>query len=286
MPEPGVAVNSEQFDGLRTAEVKNGSPSGSNRRARARRPVNYKLRDWIFSRQRYWGEPVPMVDCDGEYVPVPEERASGDASGGRELQAHRHRREPARAGRGLGERELSRRFGKNRSARNEHDAAVGRQLLVLPALPRPRQRERVRRAREDRLLDAGRSLRRRRRARGAPPALRALLAQGALRHRRSKHRRAVHAPREPGDDPRRGRREDVQEPRERHQPGRYRPRLRRRQHAHVRDVHGSARGRQAVVHERSRRRTPLPRPRLPPERAGARRRRATGGSAAAAAQDH
>ena len=67
--------------------------------------------------------------------------------------------------------------------RDQHHAAMGRQLLVLPALHRSAQRSErlVDRSRE--LLDARRPLRRRRRARGAPPALRPLLAQGALRLR-------------------------------------------------------------------------------------------------------
>ncbi|MFW5717899.1 MAG: leucine--tRNA ligase [Spirochaetota bacterium] len=73
MPEPGVAVNSGQFDGLPTAEVKNRITEWLERKGAGEKAVNYKLRDWIFSRQRYWGEPVPMVDCDGEYVPVSED---------------------------------------------------------------------------------------------------------------------------------------------------------------------------------------------------------------------
>ncbi len=72
MPEPGVAVNSGQFDGLKTAEFKKRITEWLEEQGVGEKAVNYKLRDWIFSRQRYWGEPVPMVDCGGEYVPVPE----------------------------------------------------------------------------------------------------------------------------------------------------------------------------------------------------------------------
>ena len=42
--------------------------------ARVNKAVNYKLRDWLFARQRYWGEPFPIVWVDGEPRPLPEEQ--------------------------------------------------------------------------------------------------------------------------------------------------------------------------------------------------------------------
>jgi leucyl-tRNA synthetase len=70
-PEYGYAVNSGQFDGMPTAEAKSAIIDWLEERGDGKRAVNYKLRDWIFSRQRYWGEPIPLVQCDGEYYPVP-----------------------------------------------------------------------------------------------------------------------------------------------------------------------------------------------------------------------
>jgi leucyl-tRNA synthetase len=59
--DDGVAVNSGPFDGLETAEFKKKITAWLAERGQAQPKVNYKLRDWLFSRQRYWGEPFPIL---------------------------------------------------------------------------------------------------------------------------------------------------------------------------------------------------------------------------------
>ena len=59
----GVSVNSGEFSGLSTEEAKKGIVEKLQKLGLGEATVQYKLRDWIFSRQRYWGEPIPVVHC-------------------------------------------------------------------------------------------------------------------------------------------------------------------------------------------------------------------------------
>ncbi len=71
--EAGVQVNSGQFDGLPSEEAKEKIADWLEQRGVGERKVNYRLRDWLVSRQRYWGTPIPVVYCDKcGMVPVPE----------------------------------------------------------------------------------------------------------------------------------------------------------------------------------------------------------------------
>jgi leucyl-tRNA synthetase len=69
----GIAINSGQFNGMPTPQFKEAVIQWLEEQGRGSRAVNYKLRDWIFSRQRYWGEPIPLLHCNGEIIPLPEE---------------------------------------------------------------------------------------------------------------------------------------------------------------------------------------------------------------------
>jgi leucyl-tRNA synthetase len=69
----GIMVNSGILDGLTVEEAKKKMIEYLAEKGIGRPKVNYKLRDWVFSRQRYWGEPIPIVICPKcGYVPVPE----------------------------------------------------------------------------------------------------------------------------------------------------------------------------------------------------------------------
>jgi len=69
----GYSVNSGSFTGLPTGEAKKRITDWLEEKGIGKRAVNYKLRDWIFSRQRYWGEPIPVVHCTQcGIIPLPE----------------------------------------------------------------------------------------------------------------------------------------------------------------------------------------------------------------------
>lgn len=70
----GTMINSGEWNGMESAVLKKEAPHIIEERGIGKATVNYKLRDWVFSRQRYWGEPIPIVHCpECGAVPVPEE---------------------------------------------------------------------------------------------------------------------------------------------------------------------------------------------------------------------
>lgn len=71
----GIVINSGDWDGMTVSEAKEKVPFLMEEKGWGKKTINYKLRDWVFSRQRYWGEPIPIVHCEHcGAVAVPEDQ--------------------------------------------------------------------------------------------------------------------------------------------------------------------------------------------------------------------
>lgn len=73
LTEDGLLVNSGEFSGLTSSEAREKMTAWLKKEKLGKKVVNYKMRDWVFSRQRYWGEPIPLIHCEQcGVVPVSE----------------------------------------------------------------------------------------------------------------------------------------------------------------------------------------------------------------------
>ena len=154
------------------------SSRGSRERGLGQPAINYRLRDWLLSRQRYWGCPIPIIHCEAcGIVPVPEDELPVLLP---EVEDYLPKgRVAARRRRGVGERRRARRCGgPARRETDTMDTFVDSSWYFL-RYTRPAQRRGAVRPRARRLLAAGRPVHRRDRARDPAPDVRALLHEGA-----------------------------------------------------------------------------------------------------------
>ena len=190
----GVAVNSGAFDGLPTPSSRRRSSPGWRQQGLGQKRVNYKLRDWLFSRQRYWGEPFPILhelDANGKPTgllrPLPESDLPLRLP---ELEDFKPTGTPepplAKATDWLTVTLDGKTYRRETNTMPQWAGSCWYYLRYLD----PQERQAVLRPGEGEILAAGRSVRRRGGARGAAPALLALLAQGAVRPRPSAVRRS------------------------------------------------------------------------------------------------
>ncbi len=206
----GTLVHSGFLDGLDAATAKRRMTEWLEAKGLGRKAIRYKFRDWIFSRQRYWGEPIPMLHrADGRTVPVPESELPVTLPDVARYEPTGTGESPLAAMRDWVERRDPRDGAPARLETNTMPGSAGSSWYYLRYLD-PTQRRRLLRSREGEGLDARRRLRRRHGALRRTPPLRALLAQGALRPRARLDEGAVPAPLQPGrrgreDLPRRGR---------------------------------------------------------------------------------
>ena len=132
----GVCVNSGFLNGLQVAEAKEKMIAWLESVEKGTRQVQYRLRDWLFSRQRYWGEPFPLAHLeDGTIVQLPDEALPVELP---PIDAYKPTEDgkPPLARADEEWLKVTLPDGRRCYTGNEHYAAMGRLLLVLPPLPR------------------------------------------------------------------------------------------------------------------------------------------------------
>ncbi len=265
--ENEVLVNSGEFSGLPAPRAKQKIVDWLEEKGLGRPAVNYRLRDWLLSRQRYWGCPIPIIHCDRcGRVAVPDDQLPVELP---EVEDYAPKgKSPLAAVEDWVNVECPNCGGPARRETDTMDTFVDSSWYFLRYLD-PRNTEAPwDREIADHWMPVDQYIGGRR-ARDPPPDVRALLRQGARRPGPARRPGAVREPLHPGDDhPRRG--EDVQVEGQHGQPRRLRRPLRRRRHPRLHLLHGPARARRRLDRRGGRGRAPLPRPALAARRRGGR----------------
>ena len=139
--EDGTVINSSFLNGLHMDAAKEKMIQWLEKHSKGKGTVNYKLRDWLFSRQRYWGEPIPILHfADGTMRALELDELPLVAARARRLQTGRLRPKPPCQSPKLGRSHRSKNRQKS-PPRNQHHAPMGRLLLVLSPLLRSEKQQ-------------------------------------------------------------------------------------------------------------------------------------------------
>ena len=170
----GPLVNSRpDFDGMDNREALTAIVAWLDREGKGHASVNYRLRDWLVSRQRYWGTPIPIVYCEScGMVPVPAEQLPVELP---DIEDYTPKGRSPLAAAEDWVRTSCPSCGGRGAPGDRHDGHVRRLLLVLPALLRRAQRPRGLGSGGAARVDAGRPVHRRGGARDPAPDVCALL---------------------------------------------------------------------------------------------------------------
>ena len=190
-PRASAWSTAAPFDGMPADEGGKAIVAKLAEAGKAEPKVTYRLRDWLISRQRYWGTPIPIIYCETDgIVPVPD--------------ADLPVRLPENVDyKGRGDNPLNHdeaflrvdcpRCGRTGATRDRHDGHVRRFVVVLVPLPVARLRRGAGGSRDGRCLDPGRPVHRWRRARRDAPDVQPVLDQGDARRRPGRSGRALPA---------------------------------------------------------------------------------------------
>ena len=204
--EQGVMVNSGRFDGTPGADAFDAVTDFAEAEGFGARAITYRMRDWLISRQRYWGTPIPIIYCDGcGAVPVPADQLPVLLPGDAEFRPTGE--SPLTRHEGFLHADCPRCGAPARRETDTMDTFVDSSWYFL-RYASPHYGRRPLRPHPHEGMGPSRPVHRRRRARRDAPPLRPLLHQGPARPGHHRLRRALPPPLQPRDHPGRGPRED------------------------------------------------------------------------------